>query len=832
MTTRDRRALVLRSLVFNGIDFVEVANTAQTLLRVHFLNALSVAPLTGVPTISGGETIPTVAVLQPVLPSDWGWDDGHAVLTLRVAAPGDFSTYTLSLPSPVLDRFFSRVSFSFKAGCPTGLDCETPAVPCPPASGTTPPIDYLAKDFLSFRQALLDFSTLQYPSWQERSEADFGMMFLEALSAIADDLSYTQDRVAGEATLLTATQRRSVLRHARLVDYEPTPAVGAQTLLQFEVASPAVSIPHGLAAIAPGADGTPITFETGLGLADNTPPPPANPLWNRGALMPIQGYWFDDSEQCLAANATSMCVLGQGYDFQPGQMLLIETAPPAPADPPIRQIVHLLQAGDAAGPWTCDLCDPLFPGPVSAAGPPYLTCPVSLPATLAPTAVTRIAWEAADALTVARDLSATTVIGNIANATQGRTVSGEAFVIGAPPADVVNPIAVAIERTGPRPLVSPGVCGNPPAISLYTLGNAPLTWLPQPALDPTLAPLPEIQISQAATTPTGSPITWTWFRRLLLAGPFDNGFTIDPASYRTLGRNSDGTIQSEYDGDAGDTVRFGDSVFGADPDPGTFAVTYRYGAGAAGNVAAEAVCQLDPALLKTGLYTGVMNPLAASGGKDPQSLQSIQRLAPQAFRAPPQPRAVLAADYVAAADTLPWVKRAGTVFRWTGSWLTTFTTPQPTATEQIAIDDRISLIALLNRERMAGTESYVPDPDYVSIDLVVELCAQADAFAAGVNVAVTAALSPTGPGAASAYFAVSRFAFGQSLERSTLEAAIQAVTGVAGVTCIQYRLRDVSPVFVEMGDVVTVGANQIVRCDNDPSRPNNGSLSVNVQGGR
>ena len=46
-----------------------------------------------------------------------------------------------------------------------------------------PPIDYLAKDFLSFRQALLDFSALRYPQWQERSEADFGVMFLEALSA-------------------------------------------------------------------------------------------------------------------------------------------------------------------------------------------------------------------------------------------------------------------------------------------------------------------------------------------------------------------------------------------------------------------------------------------------------------------------------------------------------------------------------------------------------------------------------------------------------------------------------------------------------------------------
>jgi hypothetical protein len=97
---------------------------------------------------------------------------------------------------------------------------------------------------------------------------------------------------------------------------------------------------------------------------------------------------------------------------------------------------------------------------------------------------------------------------------------------------------------------------------------------------------------------------------------------------------------------------------------------------------------------------------------------------------------------------------------------------------------------------------------------------------------VTTALSPTGPNAATAFFAVSRFVFGQPLQRSALEAAIQAVPGVAGVTCIEYRLRDRLPVFQPMPDQVTVGQSQIIRCDNDPSRPNNGALAVIVRGGR
>ena len=68
-------------------------------------------------TITGGDTIATVAVLLPVRASDWGMDQEHVTLTLCVAAPGDFSTYTLTLASPLLDPFFATAAFSFKALC-------------------------------------------------------------------------------------------------------------------------------------------------------------------------------------------------------------------------------------------------------------------------------------------------------------------------------------------------------------------------------------------------------------------------------------------------------------------------------------------------------------------------------------------------------------------------------------------------------------------------------------------------------------------------------------------------------------------------------------------
>jgi len=830
MEPKDRRAALLASTSFNGIDFVEIASAAQTSLVVHFLNGVPLGTPSAQPTITGGETIPAVPVL-PVSAGDWGYDEGHLLLRIRVAAPGDFSTYTLTIKHPVLDAFFDHTAFSCKALCRSDLDCETLPPVCSPVTAEEPPINYLAKDFLSFRQALLDFSALRYPQWQERSEADFGMMFLEALSATADDFSYTQDRIAAEASLTTATQRRSVARHARLVDYEPRPNVSATVMLQFDVAVGISEIKHGIAVSAQGPDGTPIPFETGSGLASQPvdpltgaprePSSGASALWNSGRIVP---YWFDDSERCLKAGATQMYVLGHGYAFQPGQQLLIETAAETTADQPLCQIVQLLAAGDAGGSWAIEECDELFTRAVEPAAtkPPFLTCPISPPAGMAPTAVTRIVWRAEDKLSADRDLTRTTVVGNIVPATQGKTISSEPFIITT--GTLTTPSTIV--RGGPRSTLPDGTPGSVATLQLYTLTNAPLAWLSQTSSDGTVLSVPEILLVQHPSS--GVPIVWSWFRDILDAGEFDRAYTVDAARFRPIQRNSDLTAQYEYDGDAGDTIRFGCNGFGITPDDGDyFTATYRTGLGAAGNVASGAITRLDGSAAVGGV-AAVTNPLPASGGKDPELLDSVRRVAPQEFRTR-QFRAVIPTDYAAAAQTLPWVQRAGTVFRWTGSWLTVFTTPDPRGSEQILIGQRTGLIDLLNRYRMAGYESYVPDPKFVSLDLAIDLCAEPEAFRGDVLGAVRAALSATQPGG---FFRADNFTFGQALQRSAIEAAIQHAPGVAGVLCVRLRVRGRIAGFTEMPDVVTVTTDQIIRCDNDPNAPERGSISVNVIGGK
>jgi hypothetical protein len=82
------------------------------------------------------------------------------------------------------------------------------------------------------------------------------------------------------------------------------------------------------------------------------------------------------------------------------------------------------------------------------------------------------------------------------------------------------------------------------------------------------------------------------------------------------------------------------------------------------------------------------------------------------------------------------------------------------------------------------------------------------------------------------FFTPGQLRFGTPLERSELEAAIQRAVGVDGVVAIEYRRRGYVPAFVPMPEVVTVGRDEIIRIDNDPSQPDRGSIRVVVEGGK
>src|SRR4029077_2056869 len=123
-----------------------------------------------------------------------------AYLTISVDKVGDFSTYTVCVvelddqghptqaPMSGFDPRYACLDFTFKAGCPSDLDCKTQPV-CPPPQRVEPEINYLAKDYASFRQLILDRLALIMPDWQERHVPDLGITLVEVVAYVGDYLS-------------------------------------------------------------------------------------------------------------------------------------------------------------------------------------------------------------------------------------------------------------------------------------------------------------------------------------------------------------------------------------------------------------------------------------------------------------------------------------------------------------------------------------------------------------------------------------------------------------------------------------------------------------------
>jgi hypothetical protein len=762
-------------------------------------------------TITGGEVVTSVPVLPINDATAWSADsEGRPVLTLAVSAPGDFSLYTLTVSSSKLDPFFDHAQFNFRSDPTSTLDCATPPVVAPPSDGAASvPIDYLAKDFGSFRQALSEFSNLRYPGWVERSEADLGVVLMEALAALGDELSYYQDRVLAEATLETATQRLSVIRHARLVDYEPAPATVATTVLQLNVnAPPAGSPPPAtgwtidtpLRCGALGADGSIIEFEvedpeTGLAGSLGAAAPAwatVDTRWNRGSLIP---YYWDDSTRSLGAGATDLYLRGTGLGLYEGQQLLLDTPGPDSADPPVRELVTIADWAETS--------DALRGG-------------------IGLTRIFLAAPTAAD-----HDLGVTAAAGNVVPAVQGLR-QNDTFTIPDPGEGSPGPVVVRVAGD------SPG--GDPLPDYRYCLLAGPLAWLAtggEQEYTPTPVQ-PEIVLSAlpAPGDAVDSPEPWRFVRWLLDAGPADPAFTLTPEQYSVV--LSDGaTSWLDYDGDGGTTIRFGDGNFGSSPLPGTsFEVLYRVGGGADGNVPADTIVSVAAGQAQGSLVAACTNPFAATGGADAEGIGQVRTRAPQRFRTEPL-RLVQPADYEAAAQSQSWVQQAGTTFRWTGSWLTVLTRVDPAATEQPSADQIESLTELLAGRRLAGYETYVLAPRYLSLDVQIVVVGLASAFASDVEQSVLSRLAPGAqPDGSTGFFDHSRWSFGQPLESSALLAAVQGCVGVQGVSALRYRRRGIDVDFLPLSETLSIASDQILRIDNDPNRPDAGSLQVTVTGSK
>jgi hypothetical protein len=826
-----RNAVAAAGGPLNGIDFLELLSPASPgappLLNLHFIFDVSAAGL-GKDNfaIVGGERITTINVTGVAL---------HAgdvtALDLTIDAEGDFSGYVLVLqrpnqPGQVPDGFdpqLRSVPFRFHLDCAIRFDCKREIV-CPPAPSLPPTIDYLAKDYASFRQLILDRMALLAPAWNERNPADAGIALVELIAYAADRLSYRQDAAATEAYLATARLRSSVRRHVRLVDYEMHDGANARAWVRIEVRAPVIgtssapAIPAGTRFVttlpaAPvllpaSAEVFRAISQTGAQIFEAMGPVVS--LFDGHNQMPF--YNWSATECCLPAGATRGTLRGQHPDLRPGDVLVLaevrgpNTGNREDADPRRRHPVRLTAVTLGADP-------------------------------LDGTQLTNIDWHQEDALPFPlcivhstgsdeRRVTVTEVsaaLGNIVLVDHGRTAGPPLETLPQQFGTVTE--GMRFRPTLPQPYLT--FAGqNPIDQSDGTLTGSCAA---AGAIDPKAALPRALRVTSTLEIPSafGGPPEIQVQNWTAVGSLFDPAIADSPHAF---------VVEVENDGTA--FLRFGDGVDGAVPDPAAnFAATaYRIGDMSLGNVGAETITH---AMIGQHAINRVSNPLAAAGGLAPESMASARTNAPYAFRT--QERAVTLADYAHVAMQTPGasVLRAVATGRFTRSWRTILITVElsggrrldsPIATGPSA---RQRLEAQLDLYRMAGVDVEFEDARRIPLELTMHVCVdpwyRRDEVAQSLLQRFSDQILPDGT---RGVFYPDNFTIGDPVYLAPLYAAAQSVAGVASVEITEFRRADHAGDDGIARGYLTPGRTEAFTLQNSPDFPEQGTFTLTVEGGR
>ncbi len=894
----ERRRETVRTAHVFGLDYVEVSDD-QTTLTVTFLGKAPPAIAKENVRISGGRRIRDIHVTGLAVTRSTGVAPGESVddsMSVRVDKAGDFSTYTLSLiqldeqghatdqPMHGFDPRYAAVDFSFRAGCPSDLDCK-PATICPPPQRAQPEINYLAKDYASFRQLILDRLALIMPGWQETHVPDIGITLVELLAYVGDYLSYYQDAVATEAYLGTARQRISVRRHARLVDYAMHEGCNARAWITIDTDADAtldlrqvffitsfpqapddrVLQPRDFAKAPAG------TFEVFEPLVAD----PSQLMRVYKAHSEIHFYTWGNGECCLAAGTTRATLIDSWVPAEGGKPVAAQ--PDAQANPPAagaaqppsaqvdvpRVLVRDVPLGQGArssdeppgmvralnlavgdvlifeeviGPKTAnpDDADPQRRQAVRLTGVTPTVDPLYHPADSDyGQPLVEIEWCSEDALAFPLCISAQGPPPDCKCVDNISVARGNVVLVdhGASVAESLDSVTTKSTTQRCPTDCEPGEIVVEPNTFCPTLKQRPLTFSqPLPpcgcasafvAQDPRQA-LPDISLTGTQTTVRGDVVsTWSPKGDLLESGSDDADFVV------------------EVDNDGYAHLRFGDGDLGRRAEAGTaFQAAYRIGNGSSGNVGAETIAYLVFRQTTEGVGKLVpRNPLAATGGTDPEPVQEVKLFAPSAFRKVLE-RAITADDYGALAsdnarrlaqraalegaaalntaeettaspmapvddlrrseeeepESPPAVppdicltpfrklQSAKATLRWTGSWYEALVAVDPAGTEET--DDELleEIAAYLEPYRRMGHDLDVKPAQYVGLDLALTVCVlphylRGHVEAALLDVFSNRVLADGRLG----FFHPDNLSFGDDIYVSRIVAAAQAVVGVQSV---------------------------------------------------
>jgi hypothetical protein len=731
-------------------------------------------------------------------------------LKLRVQPIGDYSTYKLRVVYNHIDPIFDAIEFKFRPGC-FNLNCA-PTWTKAPAPSQEPVIDYLAKDYDSFKHVLLAAMQERVTNWAPTSEADLDQVLIDLVAADADESSDFQDRVVNEAYLATARKRVSLARHARLVDYHIHQGNHATTWLALRVAADAV-LAAGFGAWTTSAwnderaiifatlesracltllndlalyhwDGLVTALETGATEADLRLPAPLDSTVSTDA----------DQLRDLFRSAAVRYLLIQ-------QELNPDTGTINGRDPRARQLLRLLEGTAAA--------ESVFDPAGGTAGEWFV----------------RVHWRDADALArrycfltkcTGQSLEERAALfhGNLVRAGQGR-----------PTITVFRPTDAVLGLANTENFIATGE-----AYYEETKWGA-------------LCTLPQASLAYRKTPPGGDSAT----RSTLDAQV--SGFSGSWSEQSDLieSESDDEHFIVETDELGTSRVRFGNDVNGrALPSGSVVTCAYQIGQGVPGNVGADTIVGFkNQNRVEESSIEALWNPFDVIDGRDPEPREEILRRAPEAYRSR-QLRAVTLEDYVKRAEELPQVAHAAARYAWTGSWRTVRVAIDPRDTTELSDATRREIEAHLDAVRLIGEDLEVREAQFVPLDIQMVVCAHPQYWPADLDAVLAQEFSDGyTPDGRLGFFNPDRWTFGQPLYASQLIGRALAVAGVERVLSVSIRRlhelagpslvtitiapEDVPESFIEKLDV---DAFEIIEVANDPSVLEHGRIQFDIRGGR
>ena len=854
----------------NGIDFVEVIEDAgQRQLCVHFFGEVPDGLVPANVRIEGGERITDLKVLSV---EAHGSPDPDHVDCLRVSLDksGDFSCYRLCLyeveedgdtsekPLGGFDRRYVCSTFSFKIDCPRELDCKDENL-CPPELRDEPEINYLAKDYASFRQLLLDRLALLVPEWRERHVPDIGIALVELLAYVGDHLSYYQDAVATEAYLDTARERISVRRHARLVDYFLHDGCNARSWLFIECEADREFDPKDIYFITSCSELVEIGPDRSLSQETLDELNIAagryevfEPVVESGETLirfyadhnKISFYAWGDSRCCLPVGTTSATLVDRWIEpvelpTLPDQSTQSKPYEQGPDDRRRERALRNLRVGDI-------LIFEEVVGPKTGAPPDAdathrwavrLTrvTPSEDPLTAIP--IVEIEWAPEDALPFPLCLSATlpapecgpiedvsVARGNVILVDHGKTICEEIDGV-VPTLEAIGECVcdgAAVEYTNVAARFRPALKNVPltfrETVSFDSSASGRLMQDPRRALPAAfLYGVPAEHTSLEDDPCKYEQPEWRWYPKqdLLESYAHDSHFVV------------------ETDNEGVGHIRFGDGECGRMPEAGTaFTAIYRIGNGTAGNVASDTIAYMVTRNVVSGAGIRPRNPLPGYGGREPEPLAEAKLFAPGAFRKKVE-RAITADDYGRIAAWNPKVQRATAGLRWTGSWYDARVAIDPTSVEALSRELRKESKGLLYRHRRIGHDLSVKAARYVPLDIELDICVEPHYLRAHVRAALLDVFSNrVSEGGGRGLFHPDNLTFGDGIYLSALVAAAHRVKGVTSVSVTKLqRLFEIANDEIANG-VLPLAANEIAQLENNPNFPERGKLILKMNGGR